>query len=626
MTNFRLHFDELKAGGNLPSPSGVALSLLKLIRKPDVSLSEIADVIRTDPSLSGKLIKSANLLKAGTRVIASVSGALNLLGLDATRQLAVSFAVVAGNRRGLCKNFDYMKFWSTSLARAIVAQLLCERERVAQPEECFVGALLSDIGSLALATLYPSAYSEILAVHLPEGENLASERSAFEMDHVELTAALLEDWMLPPLFVEAACHQIAPEAARFAEGSREGDLSRLWHFSHLLAEKFTSGEKAIVRSMPEIVELAAGMNLDTDDLEALSNEAISRWREWSSIFDVPSRSLPSFAEMMAAVPEEEPAPASESEEAFSLRVLVASDDMPGLAQLRHEIASLGHDVAIAANPQDALGRAIEMDSQVVICDFSEDRREFAASLRKMSSGKFVYLIIMIRENSDDGLVKAFAAGADAVMARHCGNGELAARMLAAQRFVKVREELLDHTETLRNTAAELAVANRRAQRASLTDPLTELPNRRYAIERLASEWQRNKVISCLMVDMDRFKPINDQYGHGTGDEAINHVAQILRKASRNQDAVCRFGGEEFLVVLPNTNASAAMNCAERIRSAVESSPFIRENVRLNLTVSIGIASRRPSITHFEDMIKAADAALYSAKQDGRNLVRLSGSP
>ncbi len=614
MNNFRLHFEQLKASGDLPSPSGVALSLLKLTRKPDVSLSEIAHAVQADPSLSGKLVKFANLLKAGSRSIASVSAALNLLGMNSARQLAISFSILASNRRNRCKNFDYAKFWSASLARAIIAQKLCEREKVAQPEECFVGALLADIGSLALASLYPEAYSEILSHELSPEALLESEKSAFETDHVELTAAMLEDWMLPPLFVSAACG--SPQKGDFAEGSRGQQLADIWHFSDLLSRNFVSGEKSIVRNMPEFKEMAAEHELDPEDLAVFSNEAIESWRKWCEIFEVPSLKLPDFEDMMAALPDEQ---AGTEEHAFKLKVLVAGEDMTGLGTMRSEIMALGHKVDIATNPQDVLQCMLELNPQVILCVFEHDTGDLAASIRKLPAGKFVYLIVVA--DSEEGLVSAFSSGADAVMKKPFSERELAARMLAAQRFVQVGEELIEQSETLKNTAAELAITSRRAQRASLTDPLTGLPNRRYAIERLAQEWQNSPVISCLMVDIDRFKSVNDRHGHATGDEVIAHAAHVLQAASRSQDAVCRFGGEEFLVILPEASLSAAKSCAERIRKAVEASPFVKDNIRLELTVSIGVASRRPSIRRFEDMIKAADGALYEAKQKGRNIVQ-----
>lgn len=623
MARFRLHFEELKASGDLPSPTGVALSVFHLTRKPDVSLSEIAHVVKADPSLSGKLIKSANLLKAGTRVIASVSDALNLLGLAAIRQLVVGFSVLAGNRRGTCENFDYMRFWSKSLAAAIIAQMLCERERVAQPEECFIGMLLSDVGSLALATIYPVAYSEVLSNTPAADELLEWERISFAIDHRELTAALLEDWMLPPMFVNAAlCHESLDETS-FPRDSRDYALCRIWHFSGKLAGKFVAGDGEIARSMPEFIRMAAQWNLEPEDFAVLSNEAVAKWREWSRIMEVPSRSLPDFAEMMANLPQQAPAPEPpDPHMEFPLRILAVDGELAPLESLIRDISSLGHAVDVATNAADALRVALETDPQLIVCGLaSESVLEFSRALRELPAGRFIYLIVLTPELGEDALAEVFAAGADAVMVKPYRAIELGARVLAGQRFVRIREELLRQSEELRNIAAELAVTNRRAQRDSLTDQLSGLPNRRYAIERLATEWKRTLVLSCLMVDVDRFKSVNDNYGHGMGDEVIRHIARILHKASRSQDTICRFGGEEFLAILPNVNLTAAMICAERFRAAIETSPFVKGNIRIELTVSIGVAERRPVMKNFENLIKAADVALYAAKQDGRNLVR-----
>lgn len=626
MTQLKSNFEELKASGDLPSPMGVALTIFQLTRKPDVSLSEIAHVVKADPSLSGKLIKSANVLKAGTRSIASVSSALNLLGMNETRQLAIGFSILAGNRRGACKHFDYMRFWSKSLAAAIISQMLCERERVAQPEECFVGALLSNVGMLALATLYPVAYSEILSANLPVEKQLLWEKARFETDHVELTAALMEDWMLPQMFADAASHHNDPEGTGFTKGTREYGLCRIWHFADMLADKLVSGEKAIVRSLPEFIKMASEWELDQDDFIALSNDAVALWQEWSRILEVPSRDLPNFAEMIAALPEDAPDEAGKPNPhlEFPLRIMLAGDDMNSLGRLSHEVSSLGHSVEIATNLQDALQLALDADPQLVICDLSASI-EFAKALRDLPSGKFVYMILLVSENSEEKIVSAFSAGADAVMARPYGAMELAARVLAGQRFVRMREELLSQSESLRNVAAELAVANRRAQKASMTDQLTGLPNRRYAIERLATEWKRTQILSCLMIDIDKFKSVNDLHGHDIGDEVIRHLVHTLRSAMRTQDAICRFGGEEFLAILPSANANAAINCAERFRIAVESSPYISGKLKLKLTVSIGVASRRPAMRTLENLIKSADTALYEAKKGGRNRAVLAKS-
>ena len=123
-------------------------------------------------------------------------------------------------------------------------------------------------------------------------------------------------------------------------------------------------------------------------------------------------------------------------------------------------------------------------------------------------------------------------------------------------MIRLQEDARRDSENLRRFAAELAVANRRLQQAALTDPLTGLPNRRYAMERLEQEWAatavRNARLTCMVVDVDGFKQINDSYGHDSGDVVLRQVATVLRKEARAEDVICRLGGEEFLVICPDT--------------------------------------------------------------------------
>lgn len=270
--------------------------------------------------------------------------------------------------------------------------------------------------------------------------------------------------------------------------------------------------------------------------------------------------------------------------------------------------------------------ALEADPQLVLCEFSVPGLAgpaFIEALRKLPFGKLVYAVLLAGEDDLESQVAAFEAGADDCIALSRGQRFLAAHLLAARRFVEMREELSKDREELRNVASDLAVANRRAQEASRTDPLSGLPNRRYAMERMAWEWNRPGELACMMLDIDRFKPINDVYGHDIGDKVIRHFAHVLRKASRAQDVICRFGGEEFLAILPEANPKAAEQCAERLRSAVESAPFVDGKVRIPVTASIGVAIRNSGMGGFDALIKAADVALYNAKQAGRNLVRIA---
>lgn len=617
-----LNFDELKASGNLPSPAGVALALFQLTLKPDVSLAEIGHIVQADPVLSGKLIKYANHLKAGSRVIASIPDALNLLGMAATRQIALGFSVLNNNRQGACKGFDYMRFWSQSLARAIVAQMICEKTRVAQPEECFIGALLFGVGSLALATLYPAAYSEILSGGSSGPVRLELERSRFATDHLELTVALLEDWMLPPLFARVALHQEDPDSMPFPKSSREYKLCRIWHFSGALAEDFLSGGSRISSRMPDLLREAKELGFDQEEFGALCDRASASWQEWGRILDVPSRHLPSFEEMMAAIPQDAP---RTGESVPGLQILLIARE-PALSELSGFLSSQGHAVLTASTEEEAMRLVLEADPQLVLCEFSVPDLAgpaFIEALRRLPSGRLVYAVLLAEQDDLESQVEAFEAGADDCIVLSRGQRFLAVHLLAARRFVEMREELSKDREELRNVASDLAVANRRAQEASLTDPLSGLPNRRYAMERMAWEWNRPGDLACMMLDIDRFKSINDLYGHDVGDKVIRHFAHVLRKASRAQDVICRFGGEEFLAILPDANPKAAEQCAERIRAAVESFPFVDGKVRIPVTASIGVAIRNSGMGGFDAFIKAADVALYNAKQAGRNLVRIA---
>lgn len=613
----QLNFEELKAGGNLPSPAGVALTLFQLTQKPDVSLAEIGHIVQADPVLSGKLIKYANHVKAGSRVVASIPDALNLLGMSTTRQIALGFSVLNSNRRGACKKFDYMRFWSRSLGCAIIAQMVCQKTRVAQPEECFIGALLSDVGSLALATLYPAAYSEILSYEPSGKEKLELERKSFATDHLELSSALLQDWMLPSLFSNVVLHMESPESMPFAEESREGKLCRIWNFAAKLADGFVSGEQKIASSMPELLAESRELGYGQEEFVSLCDQAAGSWQQWSAILDVPSRPISSFEEMMASIPmeESEPEPLPDA----SLRMLLFAGD-EGVSAF---LSSLGHAVINAKSEEEASRLVLEADPQVVLCALSMHGISFVETLRKLPSGRQVYAIMLLEEEDLQGEIDAFEAGVDDCIALCRGLELLAARLLAAARFVEMKEELSKDTEELRSMASDLAVANRRAREASMTDPLSGLPNRRYAIERLALEWNRPGELACMMIDVDRFKTINDRYGHDMGDRVIRHFAEVLKHASRGQDVICRFGGEEFLVILPGANPEAAEHCAERLRAAVESSAFSEGKVSIKVTASVGVSVRNPSMGGFHDLVKAADVALYDAKQSGRNVVRIA---
>ncbi len=183
-------------------------------------------------------------------------------------------------------------------------------------------------------------------------------------------------------------------------------------------------------------------------------------------------------------------------------------------------------------------------------------------------------------------------------------------------FTAHHEELLTLVAGMCAPHVEVA----RLQRLSQVDPLTGALNRRGLDQAFpSSEGDVVQPLSVAMADVDRFKAINDAYGHAIGDQVLKHVVNVLATAVRVGDAVVRFGGEEFLLVLPKVDLATAWNIAERARATVESSGLVAAGVAIRVTISIGVAERRPNEDR-DALINRADQALYAAKEAGRNRI------
>jgi diguanylate cyclase (GGDEF)-like protein/PAS domain S-box-containing protein len=203
--------------------------------------------------------------------------------------------------------------------------------------------------------------------------------------------------------------------------------------------------------------------------------------------------------------------------------------------------------------------------------------------------------------------------------------DITARVHAEHRLRVTTEALIDANISLESKVeertAELARANEGLRTLAWRDALTGLPNRLAGMERLTSEFARIKrsdvASSILMMDVDLFKPVNDTYGHGAGDDVLCHIATLIRQSLRVGDFVARFGGEEFMALLPDTDLAGATVVAEKIRTTIEQSP---ERTVGTVTISIGAALADSSDPDMDIAVRRADAALYDAKRSGRNRV------
>ncbi|HEX5126475.1 MAG TPA: diguanylate cyclase [Rhodocyclaceae bacterium] len=646
-------FEQLKASGDLPSPKGIALAVMRLIQQDDVSMPQLASVIRTDPAFVGRLIKAANgVLGFGRRPIASVHDALTVLGMPAVRTMALGFSLLTNYRSGACTEFDYGRYWSCSLVMAVTTQALSQRTRAAAPDETYCLGLLARVGELALATLYPKDYSQILsdARSKNPAELLEMEERAFAMNHAELGAGMLADWGLPRVFTDAAYHANREIADDFPEGSREYVMTQSLSIAMKMGNLCLSPEASRPAMMRQVLALGSRLSFDEETMNPLCDAVVREWMEWGALLNVHAEQLPPFeslskqaveptASVAKAEPELKPEPPAIavpaaatvqkqiSETAPPLRVLVAESDAAARDAIKAALLEAGYEVAEAKDGFMATELALDFQPDMMLVasslpDIKGD--ELVRTLRKTRIGRSIYVLAMNERADEDALIHAFESGIDDVISKPVNSRLLLARVRAGKRLTSLHHEIENDREEIRHFAAELAVSNRRLHDVALTDSLTGFPNRRYFTDRLMQEWvassRSKRPLSCVMVDIDKFKAVNDTYGHDVGDSVLRQVAAAIRSGLRAHDVVARTGGDEFLIMCPDTALEAAMACAERVKQAVQRAEILCGVVQLKVTLSIGVATRDAPNTDPDTLIKRADQGLYMAKQAGRNCV------
>jgi two-component system cell cycle response regulator len=615
--NTEFSFHELKAADRLPSPSGLALAIMRLVQREDVTAKKLADLVKADPALTARILSFANSAAFGARrPVASVQDAVLMMGMQSVRNFALSLSIVGTRRGGHCPGFDYGVYWAQALAVAVAVAAVTGRERTVAPEEAFTLGLLSDIGRLALATAWSEAYGECLRVS--QGDDLLQlERERFAVDHRELTVILLLDWGLPSLLLEAL--KLSFEAPS-GESSRLIRFAQQLVFARQLARFCVADGQYRAVLLPRLRQEAAIHALENEAFDQFIDGVIEQWQEWGKLIDIETDVRLAF-----------PVSQNEQTEALpGLDLLLVDDDPMMLARLSKQLAAAGHRVNVCRDGESALKHVIENQPQLMITDWRMkpmDGLTLCKTLRGSDLGKNLYLIMLTASESEDALVEAFDAGIDDYVTKPVSLRVLLARVRAGQRIIMLQQEVEKEKKDIERYSAELAVVNRRLEMMANTDILTGLPNRRYALSRLEQEWdsaQRySRPLSVLMLDLDYFKSINDTLGHDAGDIVLAHAAKLLKATARTSDIACRLGGEEFLVIAPNTDASAALLLAERIRSAIQSHQPKDLALPRPMTVSIGVAGSVGGKPGWNELIKLADQALYKIKAGGRNAVLLA---
>lgn len=273
------------------------------------------------------------------------------------------------------------------------------------------------------------------------------------------------------------------------------------------------------------------------------------------------------------------------------------------------------EVLAVSDPQAALFEAAEQifDLVIVSGNLEEyDPLRLCSQLRSLERTRFIPILVVAEQGEEDLIIRALDLGVNDYIVRPLDPNELMARSITQIR----RKRYNDRLRASMQQSFEMAV----------TDPLTGLSNRRYLDTHLKVLFnraaQRGRPLSICITDIDRFKMVNDTYGHDAGDEVLREFAARIRSSVRGADLACRYGGEEFVVIMPDTLPDTAAAIAERLRAAIETIEFSLSpgGPSIRLTASMGISSNMTGAETPEQMLKQADTALYKAKHEGRNRV------
>ncbi|HRB97655.1 MAG TPA: diguanylate cyclase [Nitrosomonas sp.] len=622
--------NQLKISALLPSPKGVALALLEACRREDANISQIAKLIQTDPALSGRLIQRANATNLATRSITSVLDAVSRVGLTVVKQLAMGFSLIDQYQKGPCKQFDYQEFWSHSLLMAIAMQELGKTTRISSPDELFACGLMARIGCLALATIYPDKYAELIGKLTPGTLLIELEQQSLQTDHNELTAAMLLNFGVPGIYVEAAYFHETPSESDFSEGSRPYQIVHLLYLAKQIADFGLAKESEQNNRISELILLGGKIGLDTEAFGTFIDQVMQEWQSWGKMLKLSGvEPPPPFHKMMNAS-----APRQENvNDSSSLRILLVEDDPTSLVLVEGLLSNiLGHTVFTASNGQQALSLSMEVLPHVVITDWLMpvmSGLELTRSLRATEWGQNLYIIMLTSIEDEEEIITAFDAGVDDYVTKPINIRAFRARLRATWHYRQLQETWERDREQLKRFAAELAVTNRKLKHYALTDVLTELPNRRAGMESLSEAWsianRTDQLMAVMLIDIDHFKRINDNYGHAIGDKVLQEVASSIRNIARKGDTFCRMGGEEFLVVCHNgnTDAKSTVLFAERLRQHVKEQKINIDDIQIQTSISIGVALKEAGMKSEDHLINAADKALYAAKNAGRNKVFLA---
>ncbi len=600
---------QIQALGQLPSPSDTALKLFSLLNSNDAGLKEIAAVVKSNLTLTIRLLRLANRPGTGAvRPVANVEEALLRLGLKVAVHLATGLSVLddalAHQRAEVSA---YLILCRCSLAAAVASEWLTDHPGIpAAAPEMFTTALLSRVGQLALLRFYPEAYGPMVEAVRESGALIALERQSFGVDHVAVGQALLRDWGFPEILADVIQEsELHPERAH--QHDRKSIMAQVLRFSWEMAPALERGDLPLLQQRLRTALAALGLDQPLANLEEQAQFLYRQWQVWEKD-QLPAR--PTAVETtapseMTADPAREP-----------LTILLCHPRALYPEGSLEALGAAGFEVVTCTTLEEA-ARPAALNQVSMLVAWMD-----GVSLSIQNQGLFSVLndrahALLVLSDQQDQTLQAdwMAMGVDAILPLNTGSALLCAQIVRIAERVRLHQVLERERTAHRQVLSQLVVTARKLHHQSLTDPLTELSNRRMAEVFLKRHWaqseRRRTPLSCMIIDMDHFKLINDHHGHDAGDRVLQTFAELLNNQCRQEDLAVRFGGDEFLLICPLTPLAELEFVPKRLLAAA--SQLALDTGPLQF--SFGLAERDfATMRAPEDLLLLADQRLLAAKQ------------
>lgn len=647
--DYNTRFTELKAKGRLPSIKGVALSVLEASLAEDMSLSRMAQIITPDAALTGRLIKVSNsALYPGSRPVASLQDAMSKLGMSVVRQTALGFALVSDNRDESCEAFDYPSYWARSIIRGSLMRQACLMFKLGSADEMFTLGLLSKIGELALVTAYPDKYAPLLDSGL-EGRALRDKESEmFGIDAPAMSAAIMEDWKLPAPFAMAATME---SDYRGSAAPRIKELYALISGAETVAQGWVGLQEAtpderIAQLAPPTLQMvrealsAAGSgraeptSAEIAELAKASFEEALGWLESLAILPnlkAPRARRPAHPvhalEISAAGAPKRPLADRllESDSTVEeIRALVGSTDASSIKTIAQALAIRGGQIRALRSKGQLFDELLGFAPHVLFLDFDASPK-FATllqTIKETERGRELLVVLVARSDQEHLAGALLARGADDFMIRPFNLSQASAKVATAEKIASITGALRASKEDLKRYALDMESVNKRLEKTSLYDALTNLPNRELLNDRLnlavGELGPEGKQVALVMMALDNFKGVNDSHGQPAVDGALKEVASRLKSMLRAGDSLARMAGDEFAVVLRDVESDQqAVDFAILLLERAAQPTAVRD-----LDMRAGVALHPEHGASAEALIKNAGLALQQAKQAAKGTVQV----